>query len=96
MGIRLTLFVILAGGLSLQSGCVVFESARRMTRESFRSLKPRATDMRDSTEEVNHNWDYVGKEARGNRPREHGPDPWFKKHFQSEKARSIERNLGID
>jgi hypothetical protein len=96
MGTRLTLFVILAGGLSLQSGCVVFEAAQKMTRESFRSLKPRPTDHRDPTEEANHEWDYVGNEARGNRPREQDPDRWYKKYVQSEKARSIERNLGID
>jgi len=59
-------------------------------------FKPRQTDYRDETEEEDDEWDFVGQEARGTQTRERDPDRWWHKWFMSEKARSIERNVGID
>jgi hypothetical protein len=52
---------------------------------------------REASDEGNEDWEeQVGKDARGNRPRERDPDPWWQRYVMSEKARAIERNLGID
>ena len=53
-------------------------------------------DYRDPTDEENDEWSFAGKEARGDRPRERDPDRWWRKYVMSPKARSIERNMGID
>lgn len=53
-------------------------------------------DYRDPTDEENDEWAFAGKEARGDRPRERDPDRWWRKYIMSPKARSIERNMGID
>ena len=96
MSKRLTgLLIILAVTGSL-TGCTIFNSIPEMTRQSVRMFKPRPFDYRDTTEEDQDEWSYVGTEARGDRPLEHDPDPWFKRLFMSGKARSIERNLGYD
>jgi len=39
-------------------------------------------------------WGFVGKEARGDYPREQAD--WFDRYLTSEKARNINRNFGID
>lgn len=88
--------VFLIGTLFLQAGCVMLESAQEMTRQSMRIFKPRPTDYRDLTEEEGDEWSYVGKLARGNQPREKDTDWWWTKFVMSEKARAIERNLGVD
>jgi hypothetical protein len=41
-------------------------------------------------------WSFVGKQGRAGQPREKDPSPWFQKYLMSDKARSIEHNLGID
>jgi hypothetical protein len=57
---------------------------------------PNPDDWDKGADEDAGEWDFVGDEARGDQVREKDPDPWFKKHLMSEKANSIERNLGID
>lgn len=87
---------LLLAGTAMFSGCILIESAQEMGRQSARVFKLRETDYRDTSEEVSTEWDFVGDEARAIRGVEKDPDPWFKKYFMSEQARSIERNLGID
>lgn len=78
------------------SGCSVVESPRVAMRRMTRSFTPRPTDLGDGAEEDTGQWDFVGNEGRAGYEREQDPDPWFGKYFVSEKARSIERNLGVD
>lgn len=89
-------YVILCCGLLLQTGCSTMYSMHQATQQSLRAFRPKATDYRDPTEEEDHNWDYVGEIARGDRVREKEVDGFWGKYVMSEKARSIERNIGID
>lgn len=94
---RYCLLFLLALSQAAASGCLLFEKVPAMTRESLRALRMRPSDYRDLTEEEDHEWDFVGTEARGNQPRETDPDPpWLRNLLTSEKARAIERNLGVD
>ena len=89
------LFLFLCG-LFLQTGCTVLEPMNEMTRHTLRRFRLKPTDYRDPTQEKDDNWEFVGQLARGDRPREKDPDSWWGKYVMSEKARSIERNFGID
>jgi hypothetical protein len=62
-------------------------------RDLWGSFTP--TDQSDPTEEVVDDWSFVGTEARGNQMLERDPDPWWQMNFMSDKARMIERNVGI-
>ena len=92
------LFVSLFLGIVffLQTGCVFLEPLQEASRQTFRSVKPKGSDYRNLTEEESDEWDFVGTLGRGNQHREKDPDPWWKRYIMSEKARSIERNLGFD
>ena len=93
----LSLLVVLGGLVSCSSGCVLVDSAKEMGRYTKRTFTFRPSDYRDATEEQQDDWESsVGEEGRGNQPRQRDPDQWFKKWFMSEKARSIEHNVGID
>ncbi len=79
------------------TGCVLVKPLEPMAKYVKHSLTFRGDDYADPTEMEDEAWvSQVGEEARGDRPREKDPDPWFKRYFMSEKARSIERNVGID
>jgi hypothetical protein len=57
----------------------------------------RGTDYDDPTEEEDEPWiTDSANEGRADQVRERDPDQWYKNYFMSEKARSIERNLGFD
>ena len=92
---KIFLFLFFSG-LFLQTGCTVLEPMNEMTRQTFRLMRPNPSDYRDVTEEEDTNWEFVGQMGRGDRPREKDPDWWWGKFFMSEKARSIERNFGVD
>jgi len=53
-----------------------------------------ASDYRDSTQDTQDEWSFVGKEGRGDSALIDENDP-FKPFLMSPKARSIERNLGF-
>ncbi len=78
------------------SGCAMVEHPRTAMRRMTRMFTPNPTDSADDSDKDSGEWDFVGDEGRGDQTREHDPDPWFKKYLMSEKANSIERNLGID
>ena len=82
---------VVAGLLTSATGCA-FTGPTHQTWSLFR---PDPNDYRDTSEESNDQWAFVGIEGRGDRPLEKENDP-FKPFLMSEKARSIERNLGID
>lgn len=82
--------LLLVAGSSGCTGAHPFEGVAR-------SLKAaNSKEYRNVTDEETNEWDFVGAEARGNQGRERDPDRWFKRFVMSEKANSIERNLGID
>ena len=79
------------------AGCAVMEPVSAMGRYAKSLLTFRSSDYSNPTEEQVDPWiEEAGSEARAGRPRERDPDQWYKKYFMSEKARSIERNVGID
>lgn len=79
------------------SGCAnVMKPLADINRETMQAFKPKPFDADWSGEDEIDQWSYVGEEARGDRPVEHDPDPWWQKWVMSSKARSIERNLGIE
>ena len=96
MRLREFALVFLLCGLFLQTGCTVLKPMNEMTRHTLRKFRLKPTDYRDPTQEEDDNWEFVGQLARGNRSRENELDSWWGKYVMSEKARSIERNFGID
>ena len=80
----------------LISGCSMIEHPTSAIRRMKRLMTPNPTDFDEQSDEDTGEWDFVGDEGRGDQTRERDPDPWFKKWLMSEKANSIERNLGID
>ncbi len=70
----------------MSSGCAMWDGGRNW-------LTGQRTDQ--SEPEVREDkWGYVGKEARGNMPREEAD--WFERYLWSEKARDINRSVGFD
>ena len=92
---RLTLMVIVLLA-SVGSGCNMVEKPSSAMRRMTRMFTPNPTDLDADASSDEGEWDFVGDEGRGDQTRERDPDPWFKKYLMSEKANSIERNLGID
>ena len=90
--------MILVGMFFLQQGCTtMMDSARNMGHQTKQFLSIKPGGYRDATEEEVDDWtEDVGREGRGNQPMEKDPDTWWRDLFMSEKARSIERNVGID
>ena len=75
---------------ALGVGCGAFETTSNFAQSHF-------VDRPDPTARQNDAWvDEAGREARGSKKREVDPDGWWWKYFTSEKARSIERNMGVD
>lgn len=77
------------------TGCMLVESVTDATKQTWRQMRPKPDDYDPSTE-TDEEWKFVGKETRQHYGRQRDPDRWFKKYIMSEKANSIEHNLGID
>lgn len=75
-------------------GCGLMKSAQQVTAESMKVFKPRPTDYRDTTGDIDDEWTSVGRTASTVRGVESDRDP-IRKLIHSPKALSIERNLGI-
>lgn len=81
-------------------GCAVIDSGTNAARETARMFRPRPFDesaeetVSDDTE--SDPWGFVGKEGRADQEAEVDPDPWFRRHLMSDRARQIEANLGIE
>ena len=79
------------------SGCALMDTGAEISRSTWRVFRPRSSDYRDVTEEDDADqWSFVGSEGRASRERDTDPDRWWQDHVMSSKARSIERNVGID
>jgi hypothetical protein len=96
----MTMRAISCGALLLltlsSTGCALMQPLDSATRQTWQMMKPNGTDYRDDSDEEIDDWAFVGEEARGDRPKEEDPDPWWQKWVMSSRARSIERNLGIE
>ena len=77
------------------SGCAMMNSMTSYMKNAFSF---NGTDYVNPADEEDEAWvTEAADEARGDRPRETEPDPLgLKPLIMSEKARSIERNLGFD
>ena len=78
------------------SGCSMVEHPSVAMRRMTRMFTPNPNDFDTELEDHKDDWSSVGEEGRADQTRERDPDPWFKKYLMSEKANSVERNLGID
>ena len=76
-------------------GCGLMRSAKQVTAESMKSMKPRPNDYRDTTNDAEDEWTSGGRTASTVRGTEKDNDP-IRKMILSPKALSIERNLGIE
>ncbi len=94
--IRAFTVAILAAMALSSVGCNIMPAGKDAFRKTTRMFTPRTSDYDDGSDDSGKEWDFVGNEGRAEQVREQDPDPWFKDIFMSEKANSIERNLGID
>lgn len=84
---------VAAAGLS---GCLLIEPWGNFWHEVKRNAKLDGEDRRDTAEDSQEQWKFVGKEGRRNQSVEKDPDQWYRQYIMSEKARSIEENLGYE
>ena len=87
--------------LLLTAALIVAHSGCAAMMENSRSMWSTLTsdgDYADATEGPDDVWiQQAGDQARESHPRESASDPaWFRSLIMSDRARSIERNLGID
>ena len=84
--------------MMFSAGCTMMSSMQNMASRTVEALRPESFDGWDPGSETGDPWvQQAGAEARGNRPVEKEFDPLgLKKIFMSEKARDIERNMGIE
>lgn len=78
------------------TGCMVMDASKAAYKTTARMFSPSTRSYDDGLDDNGSEWNFVGDEGRAEQERERDPDPWFKKHLMSEKARSIEHNVGID
>lgn len=88
--------VVLSALLIAAVGCTQSVGMRNFMQNSMGFRKPNANGIGDGTDTTDEGWiREAGVEARGDRPLEKDPDV-FRDMLMSPKARSIERNLGIE
>ena len=86
----IVMVMLFIGTVFVQSGC---NAMRESSRQMVDVFKPS-----DYAEWSDDPWvRQAGVEARGNRPREStGEPPWLYNTLTSQRARDIDRNMGID
>ncbi len=93
-GIFLSLSVGVVFGLT---GCVLTEPMRPVVRYAKDIFRGDGTDYTDPTEEEDEAWiTDMAEEGRADQHVVKDPDQWWRKYIMSEKARSIEHNLGFE
>ena len=80
---------------TLATGCGLVQTTKEASRDSMKMFRPKPDDYRNTTEEAEDEWSRMGESARSMRPTEKNNDP-LRNILLSPKARSIERNLGVD
>lgn len=95
---RHLILLTLCPTLACSSGCGLFSTMQGMAMQTVDALRPSSFDGWDPGSESTDPWiQQAGAEARGHRPVEKEYDPLgLKKVFMSDKARDIERNMGIE
>ena len=89
--------LLYSSALFFIAGCAsMMDPISELNRQTMRAFKPKPFDSDWVDDDEIDQWSYVGDEARGDRPKESDPDPWWQKYVMSSKARNIERNLGIE
>lgn len=91
-----TLSIIVAGLLISASGCSGFPTGKAAFMKTKKMLTPSSWENNTTADSSDEEWSFVGEEGRKGQAREKDPDPWFRNNLMSDKARSIEKNLGID
>lgn len=81
-------------------GCGLFQIGQDITKASWRQFRPKTNDYADpindpNSAEYHDEWESVGSEGRGDQAYEKESDG-LTKWISSPKARSIERNLGVE
>ena len=94
--IRLSIVLIASVVLVAQAGCAFQKQMAGVWHETKRLATPDPTDRRDSTENPDQDWSFVGEEGRAGQEVQVDPDQWYRKYIMSEKARQIEANLGFE
>ena len=92
------IFLSLSAGLVIGlTGCILTEPMRPVVRYAKDVFGSGGNDYADPTEEEDAAWiTEMAEEGRPDQPRVKDPDQWWRKYIMSEKARSIEHNLGFD
>lgn len=95
----LFLIASLLGVIALP-GCGLFQMGKDISQASWRQFRPKTRDYADpnndpNSAEYHDEWGSVGSEGRGDQAYEKESDG-LTKWVSSPKARSIERNLGIE
>jgi len=89
--------LLLLAMLAAFPGCTtMMTDAQEFWSQSKRAMVPSASDYQDGSTDEGEEWEFVGKEARGNEPKEREVDRWWWENVMSPQARSIERNLGYE
>lgn len=93
---RLCLGLLLISGILISiAGCSLITPAQKITKASLDTMKPNPRGYRDTTEESEDEWSLETVSGHSMRASEHDPDP-LKDVLMSNKARSIERSLGVE
>lgn len=92
--------VLVFGVLCSASGCGLFQMGQDISKASWRQFRPKTRDYADPVNDPNSadyhdEWESVGSEGRGDQSFEKESDG-LTKWISSPKARSIERNLGVE
>ncbi len=87
-------------GLLVLPGCGLFQMGKDISKASWRQFRPKTRDYADPINDPNSadyhdEWETVGSEGRGEQSYEKESDG-LTKWISSPKARSIERNLGVE
>lgn len=84
--------------LLFSAGCSVMSSMQGMAAKTMEALRPGSFDGWDPGSESTDPWvQQAGAEARGDRPMQTEYDPLkLRQYLMSDKARDIERNMGIE
>ncbi|MBA3314382.1 MAG: hypothetical protein M3552_07385 [Planctomycetota bacterium] len=93
---RSLIFGLATASLPMLTGCLLVEPWGNFWHDVRQAAKPSGADGRDYTEESQEAWEFVGEEGRRGQEIEKDPDQWYRKYIMSEKARSIEENLGFE
>lgn len=94
---RLATFSIVTAFLFASTGCAILQQGKESMATSAKMMKARPHDnMSETAEEHVDDWGFVGEEGRAEMPREQDPDGWLRKLTMSQRARDIEKSLGID